>query len=168
MVLADQPHLPPYPLQLQRSQIDAVDAHRPLVGVVEALEEGDGGGLAAATASDEGHGLAGGDDEVEVVEDGVVGAGRVGESYRFESDLAADVVEDSAGVVVGIDEGDAVDTVEDRGRRCCGFCEVFDLRDGHSQRSACILPMNSVLHVVCTTFVPICQKNLNIDQLLLK
>lgn len=83
---------------------------------------------------------ASGDDEVEVVEDGVVGAGRVSESYPFESDLAADVVEDTAGVVVGVDEGDAVDTVEDRGRGCCGFCEVLDLRDGHSQRPAFILP----------------------------
>jgi hypothetical protein len=57
-------------------------------GIVEALDEVCDGGFAGAGEADDGDCFAGGDVEVYVAEDGVVGAGGVGECDVFEGDFA--------------------------------------------------------------------------------
>ncbi|GJC95043.1 hypothetical protein ColKHC_03869 [Colletotrichum higginsianum] len=96
-------------VDVEGADLLAVDEDGAGEGVVEALEEGDGGGLAAAGGADEGDVLARADDEVEAAQDGLLGAGRVAEVDVAELEGAVDGVEAGALLGPGVDGGLAVE-----------------------------------------------------------
>ena len=73
------------------AEVDAVEEDLAFGGIVEARNEFDDGGFALAVFADEGDALAGGEGEVEVFEDGAIGAG-VGEGDVAELEAAQDRV----------------------------------------------------------------------------
>ncbi len=75
-------------VQRDPAQVAAVDADRAVVGVVEAADQLGDGGLARAGLADEGHGLAGRDPQVDVVQHRPVGL--VSEAHAAQLDLAMD------------------------------------------------------------------------------
>mmetsp|Transcript_39389 Transcript_39389/g.100639 ORF Transcript_39389/g.100639 Transcript_39389/m.100639 type:complete len:260 (+) Transcript_39389:336-1115(+) len=112
-LLADKANVLAHPAQGQVAQVAPVERDAAGGDVVEALREPDDGALAAAALADERHHAAGVHAQAEILEDGDVPAGRVGEGHVGEGELAGRGDARRRLVSVGIDAGRAVDDLED-------------------------------------------------------
>jgi hypothetical protein len=91
-LLTDETDLGSQPLEVQITEVNAVEENTTSEGIVEALNKSNGRRLARSGSTNEGACLAGREGEVDVLDDGYSRTRRVVERDAFKNDLADDLL----------------------------------------------------------------------------